>query len=106
MQHFSVEKIPLKVPLVNPNSCEGGPVIVYHSEAQYQLRKHLIEQARKTFKELEKAQTNDLLNHSYQVTKVLEEKFEEDLIKNQGYGKGHLYSDNNCKIIFKTFLKE
>lgn len=105
-EQFSVEKIPLKVQLVKPDNCSGGPVIVYHSEAVYALRKQLIEQARKTFRELEKAQTNDLLNHSNQITKVLEEKFEEDLIKNQGYGKGHLFSDNNCKIIFKTFLKE
>jgi hypothetical protein len=79
---------------------------VYHSEAQYQVRRYLIEQARKTFKELEKAVTNDLLAHSYQRTKLLEERFEEQLVRNQGFGRGHMFADNNVKIVFKTFLKD
>lgn len=105
-EQFQVEKIPSKVQLIKPDNCQGGPVIAYHCEAQYALRRILIEQGKKSFRELEKAMTNDLLNHSYQVTKAIEEKFEEELIKKHGYGRGHLFSDNNCKIIFKTFLKE
>ena len=104
--HFSIEKVPHKIPLLKPDNSSAGPVIVYHSEAQYALRKVLIEQARKSFRELEKAQTNDLLNHSYQISKQLEIRFEEDLIKNMGYGKGHQHVDNNCRIMFRTFLKE
>lgn len=103
---FQPDKIPLKIPLVRPDSCESGSCIVYHSEAQYQVRKYLIDQARKTFKELEKAVTNDLLAHSYQRTKMLEERFEETLVRNQGFGRGHMFADNNVKIVFKTFLKE
>lgn len=79
---------------------------MYHSEAQYQVRRYLIEQARKTFKELEKAVTNDLLAHSFQRSKMLEERFEEMLVRTQGYGRGHMFADNNVKIVFKTFLKE
>jgi hypothetical protein len=82
--------------LVRPDACPDGPCIVYHSEAQYQVRKYLIEQARKCFKELEKAvNTNQLLAHSYQRTKMLEERFEEILVRNQGFGRGHMFSDNN-----------
>ena len=104
-EQFNAEKIPTKVPLVKPSS-SAGSTIVYHSEAPYLVRKSLIEQAKKTFKELEKAETNALLTHSHQMTKKLEEKFEENLIRNQGFGRGNMYNDQSTKIVFKTFLQE
>jgi len=52
---FNPERIPLKIPLVRPVVPETGlNTIVYHSEAQYALRRVLIDQAKKNFKELEK----------------------------------------------------
>lgn len=62
---FNPERIPSKIPLVRPVIPETGlNTIVYHSEAQYALRKVLIEQARKNFKELEKTDVLQLLAHS------------------------------------------
>ena len=63
-QAFSAEKLPLKIPLVKPINENGLQVAVYHNEAPYGLRRFLMEQARKSFKELEKADTTALLNHS------------------------------------------
>jgi len=105
-EQFQPEKIPAKIPLVRPDGCSGGPVMAYHCEAPYQVRRHLIDQARKTFKELEKAETPALLSHSYQRTKMLEERFEENLVKNNGFGRGNQHVDPNCKIVFKTFLQD
>jgi predicted TIM-barrel enzyme len=54
---FAPEKLPTKIPLVKPNS-NSLNTIVYHCEAPYSVRKVLIEQAKKNFKELEKAEVN------------------------------------------------
>ena len=106
-QQFNPEKLPPKIPLVKPiNTDSGLQIAVYHSEAPYALRKVLMEQARKTFKELEKADVNQLLIHSSQRSKMLEERFEESFIKNEGYGKGSQYTDANIRLTFKTFLQE
>jgi hypothetical protein len=40
---FQPDKIPVKVPLVRPDACAEGTCIVFHSEAQYQVRRYLIE---------------------------------------------------------------
>lgn len=105
---FNPEKLPLKIPLVRPTTAGEPPVAIipYHSEAPYFLRKHIIEQAKKTFKELEKADTNNLLIHSHQRARQLEDRFEELFIKQYGYGKGCQYNDLNTRITFKTFLME
>lgn len=105
-EQFQPEKLPLKIPLVKPDNCESGPCIVYHSEAVYMVRKFLIEQARKTFKELDKAETNALLQHSYQRTRMLEERFEDNLIRYNSYGRGSMHIENNYKLVFKTFLQD
>jgi hypothetical protein len=47
MENFVLEEIPLKIPLVDPHPDEETQVIMYHSEAQFMLRKHLIEVAKK-----------------------------------------------------------
>lgn len=68
-----------------------------------------MEQAKKNFKEVEKAEANfvtSLINHSSQRTKMLEERFEEMFIKTQGYGRGCQHTDVNTRITFKTFLQE
>lgn len=68
---FNPEKLSTKIPLVRPTTSGETPVTIipFHSEAPYFFRKHLIEQAKKTFKELEKADTNNLLIHSHQRAK-------------------------------------
>lgn len=63
-----------------------------------------MEQARKSFKELEASQTVQLLQHSSQRQRLLEDKLEEGLIKAMGFGKGCMYQDGNSRIMFKTFL--
>jgi hypothetical protein len=47
-----------------------------------------MDQAKRTFKELEKAEIVALLQHSHQRAKLLEDRLEEQFIKHQGYGKG------------------
>jgi len=88
---FNFEKIPVKIPKVKPINPDGIQIAAYHSEAPYNVRKVLLEHAKKNFKELEKAEANfvtSLINHSSQRTKMLEERFEEMFIKTQGYGRG------------------
>lgn len=71
VDQFNPEKLSSKIPLVRPTTSSETPITIipFHSEAPYFLRKHLIEQAKKTFKELEKADTNNLLIHSHQRAK-------------------------------------
>jgi len=80
--------------------------LVYHAEGVYSLRRVLIEQARKSIKELERADVNQILIHSAQRTKMLDERFEEMMIRNQGYGRGCQYSDPNMRITYRTFLHD
>jgi len=106
---FNFEKIPTKIPKVKTINPDGIQIAAYHSEAPYNVRKVLLEHAKKTFKELEKAEANfvsSLINHSSQRTKMLEERFEEMFIKTQGYGRGCQHTDFNTRITFKTFLNE
>ena len=88
---FAAEKLPLKIPLVKPTTKDGLRTIIYHCEAQYSVRKAFIEQARKNYKELEKVDTNALLAHSFARSKMLEDRLEESLIKNEKFGRGCLY---------------
>jgi len=64
---FNPEKLPLKTPLVKSVTTGETPVnfIPYHSDAPYFLRRHLMEAAKKHFKELDRADTNTLLTHSH-----------------------------------------
>lgn len=102
---FNPDKIPTKVTLTKPVGKEIQ-TLFYHAEAPYLIRKILIEQARKCFKELEKAELNALLSHSFQRTKLMEERLEESLIRGQGYGRGCQYSTTTMRTLFKTFLQE
>ena len=80
--------------------------MVYHAEGVYSLRRVLIDQAKKTIKELEKCDMNQILIHSAQRTKMLDDRFEEMMIRNQGYGRGCQFSDQNMRITYKTFLND
>jgi hypothetical protein len=73
---------------VDPRSAEDTHLIVYHSEAQYHLRKIIIDVAKRHFKELEKVNLNALLGHTAQKTRQLEERMEEQMIRLHGFGKG------------------
>ena len=104
---FNFEKLPLKIPKVKPNMPDGIQLAAYHSEAPYNVRKVLLEHAKKCFKEVEKSEANfvsSIINHSAQRTKMLEERFEEMFINYQNYGRGCQHSDINNRITFKTFL--
>lgn len=96
----------MKVIIVDPRATEDTHLIVYHSEAQYHLRKMIIDIAKKHFKELDKLNLNALLGHTAQKTKQLEERFEEQLIRNHGFGKGCQVVDRNIRITWKTFLQD
>jgi len=54
-------------------------LIVIHTEAQIDLRKMIIELAKKSFPELEKLNMNVVFNHIYDKTTLLETKFTEHL---------------------------
>lgn len=79
---FDPDKIPPKILVTSPKIGDSGEIVaLYHPEASYQLRKVLMEAARKTFKELERAEINQLLLHSNQRSTMLETKFEEKFIR-------------------------
>lgn len=69
LDNFSLEDLPLKVILVDPKAAEDTHLIVYHSEAQYHLRKTITDAAKRHFKELEKLNLNAILGHTAQKTK-------------------------------------
>ena len=75
-------------------------------EAIYFIRKQIVEKAR-TFwaKELKDIIVTDVLVHSSKKMRVVEQMFEEDLIK-IGFNFGEMYTDTNLKILYKTFLKK
>lgn len=79
---FDPDKIPPKILVTKPQISDTGEVVaMYHPEAAYQVRRVLMEAARKTFKELEKAEIAQLLLHSNQRSTMLENKFEEKFIR-------------------------
>ena len=106
LENFSLEDLPLKAILVDPKATEDTHLIVYHSEAQYHLRKIIIDVAKRHFKELDKLNLNAVLGHTAQKTRQMEERFEEHLIRTQGFGKGCQVVDKNMRITWKTFLQE
>lgn len=108
-EEFNSDKIPPKILITNTKIASTDPpcqIALFHPEASFALRRTLIDQARKTFKELEKVELPSLLNHSHRISKTLEEKFEEKFIKFHGYGRGCQYTDPVSRITFKTFLQD
>lgn len=104
---FNPDNIPPKILIANPKIADTGDfVALFHPEAAYQVRKVLMEAARKQFRELEKAEITQLLLHSHQRSTMLENKFEEKFIKQHNYERGCMYTDPIIKILFKTFLKD
>ena len=75
-------------------------------EAQYQVRRLIIDVAKRHFKELEKLNMNAVLGHTAQKSKQLEERFEDYLVRMLGFGRGCQVVDRNYKITWKTFLQE
>ena len=56
---FDPEKLPTKIPLVKTVDPNGTlQTLVYHAEGVYSLRMVLIDQAKKSMKELEKCDIN------------------------------------------------
>ena len=83
MDTFNPDKIPPKIPMVRSNIHESKlQTAVYHAEAPYALRRILIEQSKKHYREIERADTNAILAHSFQRQKMLDERLEEMFIKN------------------------
>ena len=83
-------------PVLTEGSNSGLQVALYHAEASWSLRKVLLEQGKKTVKELEKLEINDLLRDSFHSRqKTLEERLEEKFIKAHEYGRGCQHTDPN-----------
>lgn len=57
-------------------------------EAQYAVRKLIIECAKKHFKELERLNLNAVLAHTAQKSKQLDERFEDHILRTHKFGKG------------------
>ena len=68
------------------------------------LRRLIIDVAKRHFKELEKLNMNAVLGHTAQKSKQLDERFEDFMVRSQGFGRGCQYHDRNMKITWKTFL--
>ena len=81
------EDVPPKIILCHPYFADGSRVIIVHSEAQIGLRKMLIENAKKHFKELEKLDLNSVFSHPKNKSELLEEKFIEHVKKNLQFDK-------------------
>ena len=75
-------------------------------EAQFNLRRLIIDVAKRHFKELEKLNMNAVLGHTAQKTKQLDERFEDHMVRTSGFGRGCQHYDRNMKITWKTFLQE
>lgn len=80
-ENFAIEDMPPKMIVVPSQNPDNINLIVYHSEAQYALRKIMIEVAKKNFKELEKVGLNPVLAHTHQKSKLLDERFEEHVVR-------------------------
>jgi len=63
-------------------------LIAYHSEAQFAVRRYIIEVAKRHFKELEKLSMNAVLGHTAQKSKQLDERFEDHIVRSQKFGRG------------------
>lgn len=86
---FRPEAIPPKMIMAKCKTETGILVACYHSEAAYAVRKLFIEQAKKQFAELEKAETSAILTHSHHHHyKQVEERFEDEFLKKYGYNRG------------------
>ncbi len=82
METFNADDIPPKIILFDPNQKDQDiQMIMYHAEAQYAVRKVVIEAARKHFKELEKLNLNAVLAHTAQKSKQLDERFEDHVVR-------------------------
>ena len=68
------------------------------------LRRLIIDVAKRHFKELEKLNMNAVLGHTAQKSKQLDERFEDFMVRSQGFGRGCQYQDRNMKVTWKTFL--
>jgi hypothetical protein len=103
-ESFKIDKLSDKIPVVRNHLAEQNLLVaLYQPEASYCLRRVLIDNARKHFKELEKVEMNALLAHSSQRERMLDERLEEIFLKQEGYGKGMQFNDGKTKITFKTF---
>ena len=82
METFNVDEIPTKIIMFDPNQKDQDiQMIMYHAEAQYAVRKMIIECAKKHFKELEKLNLNAVLAHTAQKSRQLDERFEDHVVR-------------------------
>jgi len=64
-ENFQIEDIPPKIPVVDASIPDQElNLIVCHTEAQFALRRLIIDVARRHWKELEKMTLNQLLGHT------------------------------------------
>jgi len=75
-------------------------------EALYYLRRVIIEVAKRHFKELDKLNMNAVLAHTAQKSKQLDERFEDFMVRNHGFGRGCQVQERNYRITWKTFLQD
>lgn len=66
----------------------GLKQFIHSLEAQYHLRKLIIDVAKRHIKELEKLNMNAVLGHTSQKSRQLDERFEDYMIRTQGFGRG------------------
>lgn len=70
LDNFAIEDVPTKIVLIDTNNAEGTcKLIAYHSEAQFAVRRLIIDVAKKHFRELEKLNMNAVLGHTAQKSK-------------------------------------
>lgn len=104
---FDLAKISNKIILATPVNPEPIDInlAVYHSEAGFALRKHIIERARNHWaKDLKEINVNEVLSHTAKKARTMEQMFEDQLL-GVGFNQGEMYKDTNIQIIYKTFLK-
>jgi hypothetical protein len=63
-------------------------LLIFSLEAQYAVRKIIIEAAKRHFKELEKLNLNAVLAHTAQKSRQLDERFEDHIVRAHRFGRG------------------
>lgn len=88
---FNFAEISSKIILATPSNPEPLDLnlIVYHPEAAFGLRKHIIERARVMWaKDLKEISVNEVLNYTSKKAKTAETMFEDQLGMDHGFNQG------------------
>lgn len=94
--------------MLNPMNAEQheGTLLVQHSEAVLAIRRHIIDKAKTVWREAKDVNTNHVLGFSQLKQESLDRILDGQVTNMLGWQRGETFSDQNCAIIYNTFLEE